>query len=117
MIERIPFGRTGHHSTRILFGAAALGSMRQERADAVLEQRLVAGVNPIDTAASYGDAEIRLAPFLKRHRDGISQRFPLLALGRTQDRRRQPSRSRTALRALRKSEFGRCGHHVARHSR
>lgn len=71
MIERIPFGRTGHHSTRILFGAAALGSMRQERADAVLEQMLAAGVNHIDTAASYGDAEIRLAPFLKRHRDGF----------------------------------------------
>ena len=71
MIERIPFGRTGHHSTRILFGAAALGSMRQERADAVLEQMLAAGVNHIDTAASYGDAEIRLAPFLKRHRDAF----------------------------------------------
>lgn len=68
MIERIPFGRTGHRSTRVLFGAAALGSMRQERADAVLEQVLAAGVNHIDTAASYGDAELRLAPFLKHHR-------------------------------------------------
>lgn len=68
MIERIPFGRTGHHSTRILFGAAALGSMRQERADAVLDRVLAAGVNHIDTAASYGDAELRLAPFLERHR-------------------------------------------------
>lgn len=68
MIERIPFGSTGHRSTRILFGAAALGGMRQERADAVLEQVLAAGVNHIDTAASYGEAELRLAPFLKRHR-------------------------------------------------
>lgn len=68
MIERIPFGRTGHQSTSVLFGAAALGSMRQERADAVLEQVLAAGVNHIDTAASYGDAELRLAPFLKHHR-------------------------------------------------
>ncbi len=67
MIERIPFGRTGHHSTRILFGAAALGSMRQERADTVLDAMRAAGVNHIDTAASYGDAELRLAPFLKRH--------------------------------------------------
>lgn len=67
MIERIPFGRTGHHSTRILFGAAALGSMRQERADTVLDAMHAAGVNHIDTAASYGDAELRLAPFLKRH--------------------------------------------------
>lgn len=71
MIERIPFGRTGHHSTRVLFGAAALGSMRQERADAVLEQVLAAGVNHIDTAASYGDAELRLAPFLKQHRSAF----------------------------------------------
>jgi aryl-alcohol dehydrogenase-like predicted oxidoreductase len=68
MIERIPFGSTGHHSTRILFGAAALGGMRQERADAVLEQVLAAGVNHIDTAASYGEAELRLAPFLRQHR-------------------------------------------------
>ena len=69
MIERIPFGSTGHRSTRVLFGAAALGAMRQERADAVLEQVLAAGVNHIDTAASYGDAELRLAPFLGRHRE------------------------------------------------
>jgi len=69
MIERIPFGSTGHASTRVLFGAAALGGMRQERADAVLEQIVAAGVNHIDTAASYGDAELRLAPFLKRHRE------------------------------------------------
>jgi len=45
MIERIPFGSTGHASTRVLFGAAALGGMRQERADAVLEQIVAAGVN------------------------------------------------------------------------
>lgn len=68
MIERIPFGRTGHASTRVVFGAAALGSMRQERADAVLDLVLAAGVNHVDTAASYGDAELRLAPFLNRHR-------------------------------------------------
>ena len=71
MIERIPFGSTGHASTRVLFGAAALGSMRQERADAVLEQVLAAGVNHIDVAASYGDAELRLAPFLRQHRAGF----------------------------------------------
>jgi len=68
MIERIPFGRTGHLSTRTIFGAAALGGMSQARADAVLEKLLAFGVNHIDTAASYGDSELRLAPFLKRHR-------------------------------------------------
>jgi aryl-alcohol dehydrogenase-like predicted oxidoreductase len=69
MIERIPFGKTGHPSTRVLFGAAALGAMRQERADRVLETLLEFGVNHLDTAASYGDSELRLAPWLQRHRE------------------------------------------------
>ncbi len=67
MIERMPFGRTGHDSSRVIFGAAALGSMRQERADQVLELLLAHGINHLDTAASYGDSELRLAPWLKRH--------------------------------------------------
>ncbi len=71
MIERIPFGRTGHNSSRILFGAAALGGMKQERADATLELLLEHGVNHIDTAAIYGDSELRLAPWLRRHRAGV----------------------------------------------
>ena len=70
-IERIPFGRTGHESTRTLFGAAALGAMRQERADKVIETVRAQGVNHFDTAASYGDAELRLAPFLREHRDQV----------------------------------------------
>ena len=69
MIERIPFGSTGHQSTRTIFGAAALGAMRQERADEILELLLEFGVNHIDVAASYGDAELRLAPWMKKHRD------------------------------------------------
>ena len=68
MIERIPFGKTGHASSRTIFGAAALGSMRQERADPILETLLGHGVNHIDTAAAYGDSELRLAPWLARHR-------------------------------------------------
>jgi aryl-alcohol dehydrogenase-like predicted oxidoreductase len=68
VIERVPFGRTGHLSSRTIFGAAALGGMSQTRADAVLEKIAAFGVNHIDTAASYGDSELRLAPFLKRHR-------------------------------------------------
>ena len=68
MIERIPFGGTGHSSSRIIFGAAALGAMRQDRADKTLDVLLEFGVNHIDTAASYGDSELRLAPFLRQHR-------------------------------------------------
>ena len=68
MIERIPFGNTGHDSTRTIFGAAALGGMRQERADKVLEVLDDYGINHIDVAASYGDAELRLAPWLATRR-------------------------------------------------
>ncbi len=68
-MDTLPFGRTGHCSTRVLFGAAALGAMRQEKADQVLETLLEFGVNHIDTAASYGDAELRIGPWMGRYRD------------------------------------------------
>jgi len=71
MIERALFGRTGHESSRAIFGAAALSAMRQERADRVLQLVLDHGVNHIDAAASYGDAELRLAPWLATHRDDV----------------------------------------------
>src|SRR5258706_16257033 len=71
MIERIPFGRTGHQSSRVLFGAAALGGMKQARADGVLELLLRYGVNHIDTAASYGESELRLAPWLRSYPRGF----------------------------------------------
>lgn len=66
-----PFGSTGHQSTRIIFGAAALGSMSQDRADATLELIDTAGVNHIDTASSYGESELRLAPWLQDNRDRV----------------------------------------------
>jgi aryl-alcohol dehydrogenase-like predicted oxidoreductase len=69
MIPRHPFGSTGHDSSRILFGAAALGGMSQARADQTMETVLEFGLNHIDTAASYGDSEVRLRPFLQDHRD------------------------------------------------
>ena len=64
MIARAPFGRTGHDSTRTLFGAAALSRVSQDVADGVLALLERHGVNHIDTAASYGDAELRIAPWL-----------------------------------------------------
>ena len=60
------FGRTGHKSSRTLFGAAALGRASQDVADRTLEVLLRHGVNHIDTAGSYGDAELRIRPWLKR---------------------------------------------------
>lgn len=72
MIARAPFGRTGHESTRTLFGAAALSRVSQDVADGVLKLLERHGVNHIDTAASYGDAELRIAPWLAgAGRDGF----------------------------------------------
>ena len=65
MIPLAPFGSTGHRSTRTLFGAASLSRVTQAVADGVLELLQRHGVNHIDTAASYGDAELRIAPWLK----------------------------------------------------
>jgi aryl-alcohol dehydrogenase-like predicted oxidoreductase len=66
-IPLLPFGRTGHQSTRIIFGAAALGRVSQDVADRSLEVLLEHGINHLDVAASYGDAELRIAPWLKRY--------------------------------------------------
>ena len=67
MIERMPFGRTGHESSRVIFGGAALGDVSQPVADRALDVLLEHGVNHIDVAASYGEAEVRVAPWLRRH--------------------------------------------------
>ena len=68
MIERRPFGRTGHLSTVTLFGGAALAQVDQATADRALEVLLRYGVNHIDTAARYGDSELRIGPWMARHR-------------------------------------------------
>jgi aryl-alcohol dehydrogenase-like predicted oxidoreductase len=68
MIERRPFGRTGHMSSATLFGAAALAQASQADADRALEVLLRYGVNHIDTAARYGDSELRIGPWMARHR-------------------------------------------------
>jgi len=69
MIPKAAFGRTDHMSSRAIFGAAALGNVTQAEADQTLEILLDYGVNHIDTAASYGDSELRIGPWMKKHRD------------------------------------------------
>src|SRR5687768_732070 len=69
VIPQRPFGSTGHQSTRIIFGAAALGNVSQAEADSTMELIIEHGINHIDTAASYGDAELRLGPWMETHRD------------------------------------------------
>jgi aryl-alcohol dehydrogenase-like predicted oxidoreductase len=66
VIAKAEFGRTGHHSSRVIFGAASLGHVSQKVADETLEILLRYGVNHIDTASGYGDSELRIKPWLKR---------------------------------------------------
>lgn len=67
MIAKKLFGRTGHESTRAVFGAAGLSKVSQEEADQALAILLRYGVNHIDVAAGYGEAELRIAPWLREH--------------------------------------------------
>ncbi len=67
MISKLTFGRTNHQSTKAIFGGASLGSVSQSDADKTLDLLIQHGINHIDTAASYGDAELRIAPWLKRY--------------------------------------------------
>lgn len=64
MIDHARFGRTGHQSSRTIFGAAAFSRATPADADRALELVERYGLNHIDTAASYGDSELLLAPWL-----------------------------------------------------
>ena len=67
-MERRRLGRTGHESSVLIYGAAALGDVTQDVADASVQEALDAGINHLDVAASYGDAELRLGPWMPRIR-------------------------------------------------
>ena len=95
MLPRALFGSTGHDSTRVIFGAAALGGMSQQRADATMAVVADWGVNHIDTAASYGASEDRLQPWLASHRRDV---FLATKTGERRGRRR-PCGTRTVARA------------------
>jgi predicted aldo/keto reductase-like oxidoreductase len=71
MIRKQAFGNTGHKSTVTLFGGAAIGQVTQKTADQVLGLLLKYGVNHIDTAASYGDSELRIGPWMEKHRSSF----------------------------------------------
>lgn len=66
-IQTLPFGRSRHTSTRTIFGGAALAHVSQDEADRTLDLLLQYGVNHLDVSSDYGDAELRIAPWLKRH--------------------------------------------------
>src|ERR1700685_2431043 len=67
MISKHLFGRTGHESTKMVFGGAALSRVTQDEADQTLEVLLRYGINHLDVAAGYGNAELRIAPWLKKY--------------------------------------------------
>lgn len=100
MIETQLFGRTGHRSRRVIFGAAALSSATPAEADQALEVLLQHEVNHLDVAADYGAAERRVGPWLRRHRErffvatktGKRTRGPALAELRRSLRRLQVER-------------------------
>lgn len=70
-MEYMEFGNTGHTSSRIIFGAAALWDVSQHEADQTLGLLLDHGINHIDTARSYGDAELRVGPWMREHRSSF----------------------------------------------
>ena len=67
-IEKRPFGKTGHMSSAVLFGAAGIGRVDQGTADRVLDLLFEYGINHIDAAPRYGDAELRIGPWMERYR-------------------------------------------------
>lgn len=69
MIGKQEFGRTGHYSSRVIFGAYALSDATQTQADDTLDLLQEYGVNHIDVAAGYGKAEERIGPWLQEHRE------------------------------------------------
>jgi aryl-alcohol dehydrogenase-like predicted oxidoreductase len=70
-VQQRRLGRLGHHSSVLIYGAAALAEVDQDIADASVQLALDAGINHFDVAASYGDAELRLGPWMPTIRDRI----------------------------------------------
>jgi len=63
-METRPLGRTGHESTVVAFGTAGIGRVDQATADRAIRLVLEHGVNHVDVAPSYGEAELRLRPWM-----------------------------------------------------
>jgi len=95
MITTAPFGRTGHDSSRVIFGGAGLFRRKwgQEWAEGVLDQVVAAGVNHLDTAASYGDSEVLMGPWLNRSVDGVRNRSRVFLATKTDERTADGARS------------------------
>lgn len=70
-MEYREFGRTGHRSSRVIFGAAAFWEVTQQEADKTFGLLLDRGINHIDTARSYGESELRVGPWMREKRSSF----------------------------------------------
>ena len=70
-METRRLGRLEHQSSVLIYGAAALGEVTQDVADASIQEALDGGINHVDVAADYGDAELRLGPWMGEIRDRV----------------------------------------------
>jgi len=70
-MEQRRLGRTGHMSSVVAFGSAAIGRVDQQTADRAIQTAFDHGVNHIDVAPSYGDAELRWKPWMASIRDRV----------------------------------------------
>lgn len=86
-METRRLGRTGHRSSVVTFGGAAIGRVDQATADRAIAAALAAGVNHVDVAPTYGDAELRLQPWIVRNRDRI------FLGGKTREREREAAKA------------------------
>ena len=66
-IQARPFGSSGHRSTRVIFGSFAVKDANPDQAAKVLELLYSYGINHIDTAPGYGDAELRVGEWMEHH--------------------------------------------------
>jgi aryl-alcohol dehydrogenase-like predicted oxidoreductase len=70
-MEHRRLGRLGNQSSVLIYGAAALSEVDQDTADRSIHEALEAGIDHLDVAASYGDAELRLGPWMPQIRDRV----------------------------------------------
>lgn len=70
-VEKRRLGRLGHRSSVLIYGAAALSEVSQDVADRSIQEALDGGINHLDVAADYGDAELRLGPWIPEIRERV----------------------------------------------
>src|SRR4030043_2257445 len=68
-MEKRRLGKTGHMSSILTLGGAAIGTVTQAEADAAITMAMEHGINHIDVAPTYGDAELRIGPWMPRYRN------------------------------------------------